>query len=75
MARSTLELEMGLKGTTSKDEVKGGARTRDCIGIVEYLNAKGNEFEWWWRNRERWHVFIYQETIFGGNTGDAGRIP
>ena len=27
-------------------EVKGGARIQDCIGIVEYLNAKGNEFEW-----------------------------
>ena len=75
MARSTLELEMGLKGITSEDEAKGGVRIWDCIGIVEYLNAKGNEFEWWWRNRERWHVFIYQETIFGGNTGDAGRIP
>ena len=35
MARSTLELEMGLKGTTSKDEGKGGERMRDCIGIVE----------------------------------------
>ena len=46
MARSTLELEMGLKGTTSEDEAKGGARIWDCIGIVEYLNAKGNEFEW-----------------------------
>ena len=30
-----LELEMGLKGTTSRDEAKGGARMRDCIGIVE----------------------------------------
>ena len=75
MPRSTLELEVGLNGTTSEDEVKGGARIWDCIGIVEYLNAKGNEFKWWWRNQERWHAFIYQETIFGGNTGDAGRIP
>ena len=35
MLQSTLELEMGLKGTTSRDEVKGGVRMRDCIGIVE----------------------------------------
>ena len=69
MPRSTLELEMGLKGTTSEDEAKGGARICDCVGIVEYLNVKENEFEWWWRNWERWHAFIYQETIFGGNTG------
>ena len=75
MLWSMLELEMGLKGTTSEDEVKGGARIQDCIGIVEYLNGKGNEIEWWWRNRERWHAFICQGTIFGGNTGDAGRIP
>ena len=47
MPWSMLELEMGLKGTTSKDEAKGGARMWDCIGIVEYLNVKGNEFEWW----------------------------
>ena len=53
MPRSTLELEMGLKGITSEDEAKGGARIWDCIGIVEYLNGKGNEFEWWWRNRKR----------------------
>ena len=26
MLRSVLELEMGLKGTTSEDEVKGGVR-------------------------------------------------
>ena len=39
MARSTLELEMGLKGTTSKDEMKGGARIQDCIGIVEYFDT------------------------------------
>ena len=35
MPRSTLELEMGLKGTTPRDEAKGGARMQDCIGIVE----------------------------------------
>jgi hypothetical protein len=35
MPRSMLELEMELKGTTSTDEAKGGARMRDCIGIVE----------------------------------------
>ena len=46
MPQSMLELEMGLKGITSKDEAKGGVSTRDCIGIVEYLNSKGNEFEW-----------------------------
>ena len=50
-------------------------RIQDCIGIVEYLNVKENELEWWWRNRERWYAFMYRETIFGGNTGDAGRIP
>ena len=37
---------MRLKGITSEDEAKGGARIWNCIGIVEYLNAKGNEFEW-----------------------------
>jgi hypothetical protein len=46
MPQSTLELEMGLKGITFEDEAKGGVRIRDCIVIVEYLNAKGNEFEW-----------------------------
>ena len=35
MPRNTLELETGLKGTTSRDEAKGGARMQDCIGIVE----------------------------------------
>ena len=75
MPQSMLELEMGLKGITSEDEAKGGVRIRDCIGIVEYLNAKENEFEWWWRSRKRWHAFIYQGTIFGGNIGDTGRIP
>ena len=29
------ELEMGLKGTISRGEAKGGVRMRDCIGIVE----------------------------------------
>ena len=75
MPWSMLELEMGLKGTTSKDEAKGGARMQDCIGIVECFECKRNEFERWWGNQERWHPFIYQETIFGGITGDAGRIP
>ena len=46
MPRSTLDLEMGLKGITSEDGVKGGTRIWDCIGMVEYSNAKGNEFEW-----------------------------
>ena len=45
MPWSTLELEMGSKGITSEAEAKGGARIWNCIGIVEYLNAKGNEFE------------------------------
>ena len=40
MAQSTLELEVGLKGTTSKDETKGGARIQDCIGIVEYFECE-----------------------------------
>ena len=35
MLWSTLELEMGLKGTTSKEEDNGGARIQDCIGMVE----------------------------------------
>ena len=35
MPQSTMELEMGLKGTTSRDEAKGGVRMWDCIGIVE----------------------------------------
>ena len=35
-------LEMGLKGTTSKDEAKGGARMRDCIGIVEYFECNSS---------------------------------
>ena len=30
-------VRMGLKGTTSEDEAKGGVRIRDCIGIVEYF--------------------------------------
>ena len=42
MPRSTLELEVGLNGTTSKDEVKGGARIWDCIGIVEFSGWPGN---------------------------------
>ena len=41
MLRSTLELEMGLKGITSEEEEKGGARVRDCIGMVEYIECKG----------------------------------
>ena len=41
MARSTLELEMGLKGITSEDEVKGGVRIQDCIGMVEYFECEG----------------------------------
>ena len=40
MPGSTLELEMGLKGSTSKDEAKGGARIQDCIGIVEYFECE-----------------------------------
>ena len=35
MPRSTLELGMELKGTTSEEEKNGGARMRDCIGMVE----------------------------------------
>ena len=35
MPQSTLELEIGLKGTISRAEAKGGARMWDCIGIVE----------------------------------------
>ena len=35
MPRSTLELEMGLKGTTSEEEENGGARIHDCISMVE----------------------------------------
>ena len=40
MLWSTLELEVKLKGTTSKDEAKGGVRIRDCIGIVEYFGSE-----------------------------------
>ena len=40
MLQSTLELEVGLKGTTSKDEAKGGGGIWDCIGIVEYFGCE-----------------------------------
>ena len=41
MLRSTLELEMGLKGITSEDKEKGGAKIQDCIGMVEYFECEG----------------------------------
>ena len=35
MLLSMLVLGTGLKGITSKEEEKGGARMRDCIGMVK----------------------------------------
>ena len=36
----TLELEIGLKGTTSKDVAMGGASIQDCIGMVEFFECE-----------------------------------
>ena len=35
MPWSTLDLGMGLKGITSEEEEKGGARMQDCMGMVK----------------------------------------
>ena len=70
----------GVENGIERYYFRGGreGRSRD-MGLHRHgriiWNVKGSEFEWCWRNWKRWHTFIYQGTIFGGNTGDAGRIP
>ena len=41
MPWSTSELGMGLKGKTSEEKEKGGARMWVCIGMVNNMNARG----------------------------------
>ena len=37
-----------------------------CIGIVEYLNAKENEFEWWWKIRKSGTPLYTKELFLEG---------
>ena len=60
----------GEKERVKKFELADAAARHMMIRIATLMLHEQRELR-----LQGWHAFTYQETIFGGNTGDTGRIP